>query len=158
PNGADRERRAPIRRRSGRHRHALAGHPRRRAPTGDASTPTDRARGRPEEPLLRRAVRPVLVGPRGGRDPGRALPDSAGAQLDRASRVLARGADHARRARGRARSLRMSPAVSSRAIRDRMGSIWILPALVLAFASVCADMVAMFGHDPIGVWALLPAG
>jgi len=52
----------------------------------------------------------------------------------------------------------MSPAVSSRAIRDRMGSIWILPALVLAFASVCADMVAMFGHDPIGVWALLPAG
>ena len=52
----------------------------------------------------------------------------------------------------------MSPAVSSRAIRERMDSIWIVPALVLAFASVCADMVAMLGHDPIGVWTLLPAG
>jgi phosphatidylglycerol lysyltransferase len=47
---------------------------------------------------------------------------------------------------------------STRAIRDPLGSIWILPALVLAFASVCADMVAMLGRDPIGIWTLLPAG
>ena len=37
-------------------------------------------------------------------------------------------------------------------------SLWILPALVLAFASLCADMVAMLGRDPLGIWAIIPAG
>lgn len=43
-------------------------------------------------------------------------------------------------------------------LRRSLGSIWIVPALVLAFASVCADMVAMVGRDPIGIWTVLPAG
>jgi len=43
-------------------------------------------------------------------------------------------------------------------VRTRLSAVWILPAVVLAFASVCADMVAMLGHDPIGIWTILPAG
>lgn len=43
-------------------------------------------------------------------------------------------------------------------MRAALGSIWIVPALVLAVASICADMVAAVGHDPIGIWAVLPAG
>ena len=37
-------------------------------------------------------------------------------------------------------------------------SVWVLPAVVLAFASLCADMVAMLGRDPLGIWAIIPAG
>lgn len=43
-------------------------------------------------------------------------------------------------------------------IRERLGTVWLAPAIVLAFASVCADLVAMLGRDPIGIWNVLPAG
>jgi lysylphosphatidylglycerol synthetase-like protein (DUF2156 family) len=43
-------------------------------------------------------------------------------------------------------------------VRVRLSAVWILPAVVLAFASACADLVAMLGHDPIGIWTVLPAG
>jgi len=33
-----------------------------------------------------------------------------------------------------------------------------LPALLFLVASVSADMVAMTGHDPFGIWQVLPAG
>jgi len=52
----------------------------------------------------------------------------------------------------------MSATRSIDVARSRLSALWILPAVVLAFASVCADMVAMLGHDPIGIWTLLPAG
>src|SRR6476660_1855445 len=52
----------------------------------------------------------------------------------------------------------MSVGGSIAVARVHLSALWILPAVVLAFASVCADMVAMLGHDPIGIWTILPAG
>jgi hypothetical protein len=34
----------------------------------------------------------------------------------------------------------------------------LLPATAFLIASVSADLVAVVGHDPIGIWTILPAG
>ncbi len=44
------------------------------------------------------------------------------------------------------------------AIARLRSALWILPAVAFALASLSADMVAMLGRDPIGIWSVLPAG
>jgi lysylphosphatidylglycerol synthetase-like protein (DUF2156 family) len=36
--------------------------------------------------------------------------------------------------------------------------VTLLPATAFLVAAVSADLVAVFGHDPIGIWSILPAG
>ncbi|HYL40439.1 MAG TPA: hypothetical protein VET90_03955, partial [Candidatus Binatus sp.] len=48
--------------------------------------------------------------------------------------------------------------MSRRFARFLSAALTSLPALVFLVASTSADLVAATGHDPIGIWQVLPAG